>query len=296
MMNIQIDTHTQLINRKGVIIMATKITIANSKGGVGKTTVTSMISYILAEKGHKVLLVDFDPQANATQMMTKTFYEGREQNLQTIIHGFAEKDLNKSIHQLTENLFLIPSAKEIEQFRRLINNKNRYLLLDKEIKKIEKDYDFIFFDVPPTFTSEFIENALSASDYFIILTETSSFSLEVIDDFYETAHEIHENINPKLDTLGILINMREDNKKLNLILNDTYNFSNTNDFFKNYFPRRERIAGYATYGLFKRDLVMKSIMRYDIHDKRLLKLTHKVADELIQKIEENKASKEKKDD
>lgn len=275
-------------------MMATKITIANSKGGVGKTTVTSMLSYILAEKGYKVLLVDFDPQANATQMMTKTFYEGNTPDYKTIIHGFAEKDLNKSIHQLSENLYLIPSAKELVHFRRLITNKNRYLLLDKEIKKVEKDYDYIFFDVPPTFTTEFIENALSASDYFIIITETSSFSLEVIDDFYETAHEIHENINPKLDTLGILINMREDNKKLNLLLNDKYNFANTSDFFENYFPRRERIAGYATYGLFKRDLVMKSIMRYDIHDKRLLKLTHKVADELLEKIKANEESKTKK--
>ncbi len=274
--------------------MATKITIANSKGGVGKTTVTSMLSYILAEKGYKVLLVDFDPQANATQMMTKTFYEGNTPDYKTIIHGFAEKDLNKSIHQLSENLYLIPSAKELVHFRRLITNKNRYLLLDKEIKKVEKDYDFIFFDVPPTFTTEFIENALSASDYFVIITETSSFSLEVVDDFYETAHEIHENINPKLDTLGILINMREDNKKLNLILNDKYNFSNTSDFFENYFPRRERIAGYATYGLFKRDLVMKSIMRYDIHDKRLIKLTHKVADELLEKIKANEETKTKK--
>lgn len=274
--------------------MATKITIANSKGGVGKTTVTSMLSYILAEKGYKVLLVDFDPQANATQMMTKTFYEGNTPDYKTIIHGFAEKDLNKSIHQLSENLYLIPSAKELVHFRRLINNKNRYLLLDREIKKIENDYDFIFFDVPPTFTTEFIENALSASDYFIIITETSSFSLEVIDDFYETAHEIHDNINPKLDTLGILINMREGNKKINLLLNEKYDFSNTDDFFVNFFPRRERIAGYATYGLFKRDLIMKSVMRYDIHDRRLLKLTHKVADELLEKIRANEEAKNKK--
>lgn len=271
--------------------MAYKITIANSKGGVGKTTVTSMLSYILAEKGYRVLLVDFDPQANATQMMTKTFYAGKAPEYKTIMVGFKEQDLTKSIHKLSKNLHLIPSAKELVNFRHLLNDKNRYLLLDKEIKKIEEDYDFIFFDVPPTFTTEFIENALSTSDYFVIITETSSFSLEVIEDFYETAHEIHEKINPKLDTLGILINMREDNQKLNLILNETYDFSNTDDFFKNYFPKRARIAGYATYGLFKRDIVVKSIMRYDIHDKRLMKLTHKVADELIERI--NEAEKRK---
>lgn len=273
--------------------MATKITIANSKGGVGKTTVTSMISYILAEKGHKVLLVDFDPQGNATQIMTSTFYDDKDMEYTTLYEGITSNNIESSVHKLSDKLHMIPSDLDTTNIRHLFTKKNRYTLLKSHIERIESNYDFIFFDVPPTFTTEFIENALSASDYFIILSEASSFSLKGIPKFYSVANEIHDNINPKLDCLGILINMREDNKKLNMILDKEYDFSNTDDFFENYYPKRERIAGYATYGLFKRDIVMNSIMRYDIHDKRLIKLTHKIADELIAKIKINEASKNK---
>lgn len=266
--------------------MVKKITIANSKGGVGKTTVTTLLSYVLAEIGYKVLLVDFDPQANATQIMINTFYDGNNIEYTTISEGIKANDIKSSVHQLTENLYMIPSDLDTTHIRYLFNNRNRYTLLKEHISFIEDNYDFIFFDVPPTFTTEFIENALSASDYFIILTETSSFSLQGISKFYSVADEIHNNINPKLDFLGILINMRENNKKLNLILDEQYSFSNTDEFFKNYFPRKTRIAGYGTYGLFKRDLSINSIMRYDRWDIELKEITKNVANELIEKIKE----------
>lgn len=275
--------------------MAYKITIANSKGGVGKTTITAMIGYIFAEKGKRVLLVDVDPQSNLTQIMTKTFYGNDKVEYEaTLYDGIVGKDLRRSIHELSDQLHLIPSGYlDTAKIRTLFNESNRYTLLKKHIAKFEDEYDYIFFDVPPTFTTEFIENALTASDYFIVLSEASPFSLEGSGKFWDVAEEIHENLNPNLDCLGILINMREDNKKLLSMLDAEYDFSNTENFFENYFPRRERIAGYAAYGLFKRDIVVKSLIRYDVHDKRLMKLTHKVVDEITDRIQADEKAKGK---
>lgn len=276
--------------------MAYKITIANSKGGVGKTTITAMIGYIFAEKGKKVLLIDVDPQSNLTQIMANTFYGDDEKEFgSTLYDGIVGKDLRQSIHELSDQLHLIPSGYlDTAKIRTLFSDSNRYTLLKKHIDKFEDEYDYIFFDVPPTFTTEFIENALTASDYFIVLSEASPFSLSGSGKFWDVAAEIHEHLNPNLECLGILINMREDNKKLLTMLDTKYDFSNSEDFFKNYFPRRERIAGYAAYGLFKRDIVVKSLIKYDIHDKRLMKLTHKVVEEIMEKIKaaENAKGKE----
>lgn len=270
--------------------MAYKITIANQKGGIGKTTVTSMLAYQLSEQGKKVLVVDFDPQGNTTQLFNKTFYDGKRNDFITLISGIQQGDLSQAITKAKKNLDFIPSPSSIEtaEFQLLLTKKNKFTLLKKHIDRIERKYDFIFFDIPPTIFTDFLNNALTASDYFIILTETSSFSFEGIKDFHRTASDIHENLNPNLEFLGILINKLQGNEEINRNLNETYNFDDEEMFFQTRIPRRTRIAKYMENGMYKKKV--KSIIKLDQWDKEILSVFDKLSKELIGKIEriENK--------
>lgn len=262
--------------------MAKKITIANSKGGVGKTTVSAMLGYYLSKQGYKVLLVDLDPQSNTTKLMSNTFYSEETPNYTTLFEGLESNDLTKSIHKLNNNLHFIASSQNTVDMSKLLNKSNQYTLLKNHINKVEDNYDFIFYDVPPTIFTDFLNNALTASDHFIILTETSNFSFEGINDMYDTALRIHENVNNDLDFLGILVNMREDDKEIIEELNEKYDFSNEEMFFKTYIPKRKRIAKYMTSGMFKRKHT--SVIEYDRWDKEVLNVFDDLMKEFLGKI------------
>ncbi len=263
--------------------MAKKVTIANSKGGVGKTTVSSMLGFQLAKQGFKVLVVDLDPQSNTTRLFQNTFYKGETQNFVTLFEGLESKDLSISIHEVNEKLHLIPSSQNTVDFKRLLTEKSKYTFLSKYIEKIEKKYDYIFFDVPPTIFSDFLNNALAASDYFIILTETSNFSFEGIQDFYDAALRIHATVNPSLDFLGVLINMREDDDEILAELDERYNLGNKEMFFDTIIPKRKRLAKYMSNGMYKRKI--ESAIEYDRWDKEIMAIFDQLADELKAKTE-----------
>lgn len=263
--------------------MAKKITIANSKGGVGKTTISSMLGYQLAQEGFKVLIVDLDPQSNTTQLFENTYYKGETKDFITIYEGIEKGDLSKAIYKAEKNLHLIPSSQNTVDFSKLLTEKSKFTLLKKHVDKIESDYDFIFYDVPPTIFSDFLNNALTASDYFIILTETSNFSFEGIQDFYDTALRIHENVNPNLDFLGVLINMREDDEEINRELDQKYDFSNADMFFQTYIPKRKRLAKYMSNGMYKKK--KDSVIEYDRWDKEIMKVFENLSKELLAKVE-----------
>lgn len=265
--------------------MAKKITIANSKGGVGKTTVSSMLGFQLAKEGYKVLNVDLDPQSNTTQLFENTFYKGETKKFTTLYEGIEQGDLSKAIYNVYDNLDLIPSSQNTVDFAKLLTDKSRYTLLKKHIDKIESNYDFIFYDVPPTIFSDFLNNALTASDYFIIITETSNFSFEGIQDFYDTALRIHDTVNPSLDFLGVLINMREDDEEINRELDEKYDFGNTEMFFRTSIPKRKRLAKYMYNGMYKKK--RESAIEYDRWDKEVMSVFENLALELQEKIKEH---------
>ncbi len=267
--------------------MAYKITIANQKGGIGKTTVTSMLAYQLAEQGKKVLVVDFDPQGNTTQLFNKTFFDGDFSDFVSLIEGIQEGDLSKSIANATENLDFIPSPSSIEAaagFKLLLTKKNSYTLLKKHIERIESRYDYIFFDIPPTIFTDFLNNALTASDYFIILTETSSFSFEGISEFHATAEGIHENLNPNLNFLGILINKLQEDEEINAELDKAYNFDDDDLFFRTRIPRRKRIAKFMEKGMYYRRKTNPYI-KLDRWDTDAYEVFEQLANELREKVE-----------
>lgn len=269
--------------------MATKITLGNSKGGVGKTVITNLFAYHLAERGNKTLVVDIDPQGNTTSLYEKKYYNGEKQEFVTLYEALKGNDLTLGINRVDENLHFIASSLDTVYIENLLTPKTKVTLLRKYIEKIESNYDFIFFDVPPTTFSIFLNNALGASDYFVVLTETSSHSFDGVPQFYNTAMEVHDKFNPKLDFLGILINRREKDAETYEKLNEEFNFKEDDTFFRNSIPQRTRLTKYSESGIYNykpKSRKKDSLIEFDKWDVEVKEYIDSVLDELLEKIEE----------
>ncbi|NJF26002.1 ParA family protein [Thermococcus sp. Bubb.Bath] len=185
--------------------MAVVISVANQKGGVGKTTLTLNLGYGLARMGKKVLLIDVDPQFNLTfGLIGMEVMNYDNSNVGTIMTR--ESDIEDTIVEVSENLHIIPShlnlsAKEIE----IINAYNRERRLQKAISPILPDYDYVLIDNPPSM-GIFLVNSLTASDYVLIPLELSYFGVIGMQLMFNLMAMIREETNENLSLMGLVPN------------------------------------------------------------------------------------------
>ncbi len=200
--------------------MAQVITIANRKGGVGKTTTTLNLAYSLKELGKKVLVIDLDPQAN----LTRCFDVGNTENIKNIGHllitemeeeeSYLVEDYTKSYDEID----IIPSSiylSAVETQMRVETGSER--ILSEIVNQIKECYDYVLIDTSPSLNILTI-NALCASDSVLITADTQLFAIVGISELLKTIQKIKKRVNESLTIKGILLTMCDNRTNLSKLL------------------------------------------------------------------------------
>lgn len=201
---------------------ATIITVGNFKGGVGKTKMVTMLSYcnaVLQKK--KTLILDIDPQGNASQIAARTanISEIKKTISDAIIprNGKEPVPITDVLVPITENLDLIACDTSFRDFTKVVNNypdeRDQVNFLNNLIEPLKEIYDFIFIDVPPTI-SEFSDNAMAASDYSVIAFQTQEESLDGVDKYVSYQNFMVDKFNIDLQVIAIVACMVEPDDNL----------------------------------------------------------------------------------
>jgi chromosome partitioning protein len=185
--------------------MSTVIAVTNQKGGVGKTTTAVNLAYYLAKGGSKVLLVDFDPQGNATSGLGVEKSKLRASILDVIDQSATVGDV--TIKLPFKNLELAPATPELANAEPgLAAVKDRFTRLKNGLASVKSNYDYIIIDVPPSLGLLTV-NALTAAKYVLLPVQAEFYALEGLSQLLETMQLVRKSLNPTLELLGVLVTM-----------------------------------------------------------------------------------------
>lgn len=274
--------------------MAVVLTSLNYKGGVGKTKNTTLNAYEIAKKGNKCLVIDLDPQANATTVLIRTKQAHNPDDIfsfdKTLMTAVRENSLENLSVPIIDNLDLLPSYIDFANYSTFLDkqygvveegDENYYSITEKKInhfrhllEPLKSNYDYIFIDVPPT-KSYLTDSAVMASDYVLIVLQTQELSydgaVQVLDDLRKLAVDF----NADFEICGVLPVLMDSNATLDkFVLSNAAEVFGSENIFDNKIPNMARLKRFDNTG----------IIENDRHDLRVIELYDKVSDELLDRI------------
>ncbi|HMM54093.1 MAG TPA: ParA family protein [Candidatus Desulfobacillus sp.] len=221
--------------------------VANQKGGVGKTTTTVNLAAALAARGQRVLLVDLDPQGNAT-MGSGVDKRTLKTSVYHVLLGLASlADARQA--STTGNYHLLPANRDLAGAEvELVDLEHRETRLKRALAAHDGDYDFVLIDCPPSL-SMLTLNGLCAANGVIIPMQCEYYALEGLSDLVNTIKKVHANLNPDLKIIGLLRVMFDPRSTLSGQVSAQLEQHFGDKVFRTIVPRNVRLAEAPSYGM-----------------------------------------------
>ncbi|MGB8646480.1 MAG: AAA family ATPase [Anaerolineae bacterium] len=254
--------------------MTTIYAFANQKGGVGKTTTAVNLAAFVADKGRQVLLVDLDPQGNATSSLGIDRFSLNGSIYDVLLESMSLADILVSTR--VKNLVLVPSTSalagaEIE----LADTASREFLLSKLLRPLTNEFDVIFIDCPPSLGLLTV-NALVAADRVLIPVQCEYLALEGLAQLLQTIALVRERLNARLTLFGLVMTMFDGRANLSQQVVEQVQTNFPDEVFRTIIPRNVRIAEAPSFG--------EPLVKFDRHS-RGGQAYEQLAEEFLQRMQ-----------
>jgi len=228
--------------------MAKVITITNQKGGVGKTTTSINLSYYLAKAGQRVLLVDLDPQGNASSGLGIDKADLKKTMSDLILGEATMSEI--TLETKTKNLSIAPTTPDLADAEAEIaasEGARKFLMLRNAVKEVCDNYDYVIIDSPPSL-SYLTVNGMLAADYVLIPVQTEFYALEGVAQLLKTMADVRKN-NPNLQLLGVVATMYDRRTGLSSQVYAEVKKYFKDKVFETTIPRNVRLAEAPSHGV-----------------------------------------------
>ncbi len=227
--------------------MGRVIAISNQKGGVGKTTTAINLSACLAEKKQKVLVIDMDPQGNATSGLGVEKASVEHSSYEVLLDDISITDAMEP--SVCDNLYVVPSERglagaEIE----LIGKNEREYVLKEKVDQVKDQFDFIIIDCPPSLNILTV-NAMTTADTVLVPIQCEYYALEGLSELLYTIELVKERLNSKLEIEGVVFTMYDARTCLSLQVVENVKENLQQNIYKTIIPRNIRLAEAPSYGM-----------------------------------------------